>query len=69
MSTAREPVLSPGACQGPVVRERWLCLKGKRPQEQGVGSRVAGNDVGELWACGHYRDSASALFCVFKLFF
>lgn len=49
-SAARELVLSPGQCQGPVVRERLLCLRGggKRQKEQGVGSRVAGNDVSEL---------------------
>lgn len=49
MSTARAQALSPGKCQGPVARERLLCLRGeKRQKEQGVGSRVAGNDVSEL---------------------
>lgn len=42
--------------------------------EKGKKNRVLGAEwLGmmsvSLWACGHYRDSASAFSCVFKLFF
>lgn len=56
VSAARELVLNHGKCQGPVAREH-LCLKKKR---EAMGSTVAGGEVRELWACGHYRDSAAS---------
>lgn len=59
MNAAREQAPNPGKCQGPVARECLLCFLKKRQEEQGV----AGKEVSELWAYGHYRDSTAWTCC------